>query len=75
MGYLRVLQAPPVVWFTDYGTAAAAFAAGALLMRVLAPGPVFSCPNGANSLPCRIGASRAQRSWSMKQDETQSCTV
>jgi apolipoprotein N-acyltransferase len=35
-GYLRVLQAPPVVWFVDFGTAAAAFAAGVLLMRVLA---------------------------------------
>jgi apolipoprotein N-acyltransferase len=34
-GYLRVLGAPPVVWFMDFGTAAAAFAAGVLLMRAL----------------------------------------
>ena len=33
-GYLRVLT-PPVVWFMDFGTAAAAFAAGVLLMRAL----------------------------------------
>jgi apolipoprotein N-acyltransferase len=36
-GYLvRVLQAPAWMWFVDFGTAAAAFAAGVLLMRALA---------------------------------------
>ncbi|HTV81939.1 MAG TPA: nitrilase-related carbon-nitrogen hydrolase [Acidobacteriaceae bacterium] len=35
-GYLRVLQAPPVVWFADFGSAAVAFAAGVLLMQALA---------------------------------------
>jgi apolipoprotein N-acyltransferase len=34
-GYLRMLGAPPVAWFVDFGTAAAVFAAGVLLMRAL----------------------------------------
>lgn len=34
-GYLRVLHAPAVVWFVDFGTAAVVFAAGVLLMRAL----------------------------------------
>jgi apolipoprotein N-acyltransferase len=35
-GYLRVLQAPAIVWFVDFATAAVAFSAGVLLMRALA---------------------------------------
>ncbi len=34
-GYLRVLGALPVTWFTGFGLAAAVFAAGVLLMRAL----------------------------------------
>lgn len=34
-GYVRLLHAPPVVWFIDFGTAAVVFAAGVLLMRAL----------------------------------------
>jgi len=34
--YLRVLGAPPVVWFVDFGTGAAVFAASVLLVRALA---------------------------------------
>lgn len=34
-GYLRVLQAPAVVWLVDFGTGAVVFAAGVLLMRAL----------------------------------------
>lgn len=33
--YFRVLGVPPVVWFLDFGTGAAAFAAGVLLVRAL----------------------------------------
>ena len=36
--YLRVLGAPPVVWFGDFGTGAAVFAASVLLVRAGAPG-------------------------------------
>jgi apolipoprotein N-acyltransferase len=35
LGYLRLLGAPPVAWLVDFGTAAAAFAAGVLLTRAL----------------------------------------
>lgn len=34
-GYLRVLGAPPVVWFVDFGVSALVLAAGVLLMRAL----------------------------------------
>lgn len=34
-GYLRILHAPPVVWFIDFGTSALVFAAGVLLLRAL----------------------------------------
>jgi apolipoprotein N-acyltransferase len=34
-GYFRILGAPPVAWLVDFGTAAAAFAAGILLTRAL----------------------------------------
>ncbi len=33
---VRVLQAPAIVWFADFATAAVAFAAGVVLMRALA---------------------------------------
>jgi len=35
-GYFRILNAPGVAWFADFGIIAVAFAAGVLLMRALA---------------------------------------
>jgi apolipoprotein N-acyltransferase len=35
-GYLRVVGAPPIAWFANFGIIAAVFAAGVLLMRALA---------------------------------------